>query len=136
MSSNGFNGPLVLAILDGWGINKSKKGNAILAAKTPNFNNFKKNYPNSQLIASGKKVGLPDNQRGNSEAGHLNLGAGRVVAQDSVIITQTIKSGLFFKNPAFLRGCKVPWERPAKRPNLPTGIKGMKGIKSKLFCWF
>src|SRR3989339_789627 len=102
MSSNGFNGPLVLAILDGWGINKSKKGNAILAAKTPNFNNFKKNYPNSQLIASGKKVGLPDNQRGNSEAGHLNLGAGRIVKQDVVMISAEISNGRFFKNPAFV----------------------------------
>ena len=101
--NNKFRPPMILAILDGWGINKSYAGNAIELAHKPNYDFLWQNFPHTELQASGHYVGLPAKQDGNSEAGHLNLGAGRVVAQDSVIITQTIKSGLFFKNPAFLR---------------------------------
>ncbi len=98
--------PIVLAILDGWGLTKPSKGNAIVIADTPNVDKFWDNYSHTTLQASGKYVGLPRNQFGNSEAGHLNLGAGRVVKQDSVIINDAISSGRFFKNPAFIDAIK------------------------------
>lgn len=94
--------PFLLLILDGWGIAPPSKGNAITLAKTPVISNLKANYPSTLLEASGISVGLPKNQVGNSEAGHMNLGAGRIVEQDVRIISQSINTGLFFKNPAFL----------------------------------
>ena len=96
-------GPFILVILDGWGINKPYKGNAVTLAKTPVYDSLWQNYPHTQLCASGKCVGLPPKQDGNSEAGHLNLGAGRIVEQDTVLISKAISSGVFFKNPAFKR---------------------------------
>ena len=102
MLNNNFPGPLVLVILDGWGISSHKEGNAILLGKTPVYNNLLKEYPRTQLLASGKHVGLPDNQKGNSEAGHLNLGAGRIVLQDVRTIAQAILDGTFYKNSALL----------------------------------
>jgi len=92
--------PFVLAILDGWGIYKDYNGNAITQAKTPVYDLLWKNYPHTSLIAHGKAVGLPTTQDGNSESGHLNLGAGRIVQQDTVIISKAINSGVFFKNTA------------------------------------
>ncbi|HOK94253.1 MAG TPA: 2,3-bisphosphoglycerate-independent phosphoglycerate mutase [Candidatus Pacearchaeota archaeon] len=97
---------VILIILDGWGMINEKRGNAILNAKTPNFNYYWNHFPKTQLYAHGRYVGLPDNQDGNSEAGHLNLGAGRVVVQDSVYISESIKDGTFFKNTAFLEAIK------------------------------
>ncbi|OIO46816.1 MAG: phosphoglycerate mutase (2,3-diphosphoglycerate-independent) [Parcubacteria group bacterium CG1_02_37_51] len=102
MTKQKKNTPLVLAILDGWGLSKPNKGNAITLAKTPNFDRFWKEYSHTKLKASGKDVGLPRNQFGNSEAGHLNLGAGRVVKQDSLLINNAIDKGRFSKNSAFL----------------------------------
>jgi len=93
--------PTILLILDGWGIYKNYNGNAITQAKTPVFDLLWKKYPHTELCASGKCVGLPEEQDGNSEAGHLNLGAGRIVGQDTVAISKAINSGTFFKNPAF-----------------------------------
>jgi 2,3-bisphosphoglycerate-independent phosphoglycerate mutase len=94
--------PLVLAILDGFGVADDSPGNAITQARTPIIDELVINFPHTTLNASGKAVGLPHDQRGNSEAGHMNLGAGRVVAQDSLYITEAIQDGSFFKNPAFL----------------------------------
>lgn len=96
-----LNGPLVLAILDGWGIAPPSAGNAVTLARTPTVNSWSA-YPHTQLAASGLAVGLADAQDGNSEAGHMNLGAGRVVAQDDSRISQSINNGTFFRNPAFL----------------------------------
>ena len=96
------NKPIVLAILDGWGISPEKKGNAIALAKTPNFDKYWAAYPKTQLSASGESVGLPHNEPGNSEAGHLNLGAGKIVIQELPAIDLNIASGAFFTNPAFL----------------------------------
>ena len=101
MSSGKFNGPLVLIILDGYGLSPYNEGNAIALAKKPVLDDLNKNYPHTELTASGLKVGLPKNQRGNSEAGHMNLGAGRIAEQDVVIIDKAIKDGTFFKNSAF-----------------------------------
>ncbi len=94
--------PHVLAILDGWGIAPASKGNAISLAHTPAFDYLWKRFPHTQLTASGTAVGLPAGRDGNSEAGHMNIGAGRVVPQDAVLINQHIADGTFFKNPALL----------------------------------
>jgi len=85
-------------ILDGWGINNRSEGNAIVKAKTPNFDRLLRHYPSTCLEASGLAVGLPEGQMGNSEVGHLNLGAGRIVYQELTRINQDIKSGGFFEN--------------------------------------
>ena len=94
--------PLMLMILDGWGLNPEKKANAILNANTPNYDKLMKEFPNTILEASGLAVGLPEGQMGNSEVGHLNIGAGRIVYQDFTRISQDIKSGGFFKNPVLV----------------------------------
>lgn len=98
--------PLVLIILDGWGLSKHEKGNAIALAKTPVIDGLSKKYPHIELEASSNDVGLPIGLPGNSEAGHMNIGAGRVVEQDAVIISKSINNGTFFKNPAFLQAAK------------------------------
>src|SRR4030042_1301394 len=90
--------PICLIILDGWGITDKSEGNAITLAKTPNMSKFLKFYPNTVLLASGEAVGLPDGQMGNSEVGHLNIGAGRIVYQELTRITKSIKDGDFFNN--------------------------------------
>lgn len=92
--------PLVLAIMDGFGINPEQKGNAIAAAKTPNLDRYFKEYPLTRIGASGMDVGLPDGQMGNSEVGHTNIGAGRVVYQELTRITKSISDGDFFENSA------------------------------------
>ena len=94
--------PLILTILDGWGISPEKQGNAIAQANTPNINTIEKFYPAISLQASGIAVGLPWEEGGNSEVGHLNLGAGRVVYQSLPRIMLAIRDGSFFSNPAFL----------------------------------
>jgi len=93
--------PLILIILDGWGLAQPNKGNAITLAKTPTMDYLSKNYPYTTLCASGDCVGLPKGQDGNSEAGHLNLGAGRIVKSDDVIINEEIANGKFFKKKVF-----------------------------------
>jgi len=95
--------PLILIILDGWGIASPNAGNAISLAKTAIFNDLMAKYPSSSLFADGEYVGLPKGQVGNSEAGHMNIGAGRVVEQDAVRINNSIKNGTFYKNSAFLQ---------------------------------
>jgi len=92
--------PLMLMILDGWGINKNpEQKNAITAATPENFYRLQKEYPHSELEASGEAVGLPDGQMGNSEVGHLNIGSGRVIYQPLVEISKDIREGTFFENP-------------------------------------
>ncbi|MEE0979525.1 MAG: 2,3-bisphosphoglycerate-independent phosphoglycerate mutase [Muribaculaceae bacterium] len=89
----------LLMILDGWGIGNKGAGDVISSTETPYWDYLLKNYPNSQLQASGENVGLPDGQMGNSEVGHLNIGAGRVVYQDLVKINKAIKEGTIAQNP-------------------------------------
>ena len=93
--------PCMLMILDGWGINPSPRGNAVLAADTPNLDRLFAEYPHTQLLCSGEAVGLPAGYMGNSEVGHLNLGAGRVVYQDLMRINLSIRDGSFFNNRLF-----------------------------------
>jgi 2,3-bisphosphoglycerate-independent phosphoglycerate mutase len=92
--------PVMLMILDGFGITDKVDGNAIMAANKPNYDRLYKEYPYTQLSASGMDVGLPEGQMGNSEVGHLNIGAGRVIYQELTRITKAIKDGDFFDNEA------------------------------------
>lgn len=94
---------VTLIILDGWGLSKNKFGNAIVSAGTPNLDKLKKRYAYTTLKASGEAVGLPKGQMGNSEVGHLTLGAGRTIFQDLVKIDKEIESENFFKNPQILK---------------------------------
>lgn len=112
--------PIALIIMDGYGINPETKGNAIYEAKTPYLDSYFKNYPNSQLSASGLSVGLPDGQMGNSEVGHTNIGAGRVVYQMLVKITKDIEDGVFFENEALKKSMQA-----AKDNNKALHIMGL-----------
>ncbi|HLX44574.1 MAG TPA: 2,3-bisphosphoglycerate-independent phosphoglycerate mutase [Bryobacteraceae bacterium] len=94
--------PLVLTILDGWGYSPSLEGNAIAAARKPNYDRLLREYPNTLVQTSGPSVGLPEGQMGNSEVGHLNIGAGRVIHMDVTRIDLMIASGDFFKDPTLL----------------------------------
>jgi len=93
--------PIVLLILDGWGMGPNNAGNAIARAKTPNMNRFWLSYPHTQLLASGEAVGLPHGEDGNTETGHLNIGAGRIIYQDLPRINMSIADGSFDHTPAF-----------------------------------
>src|SRR5438093_10135189 len=95
--------PVLLVVLDGWGNSASREGNAILLQGTPNLDKLAERFPVSQLHTSGLAVGLPEGQMGNSEVGHTNLGAGRVVYQDLVCINRAIESGAFFYDEAMRR---------------------------------
>src|SRR3989344_4672879 len=90
--------PVVLCVLDGWGMAPDSPGNAITRANPINFNKLWFSYPHTLLSASGLAVGLPENVVGNSEVGHLNLGAGRIVLQDLLRIDLSISNGTFYQN--------------------------------------
>lgn len=102
--------PVVLMVLDGWGWREDKAGNATKSAHTPNFDRLWKHYPHSLVNTTGLAVGLPDNVMGNSEVGHMNIGAGRVVYQDLTRINETIKDGSFYQNPVLLSACNTAKE--------------------------
>ncbi|MDD2842228.1 MAG: 2,3-bisphosphoglycerate-independent phosphoglycerate mutase, partial [Tolumonas sp.] len=95
--------PLALIIMDGWGYSEKKEGNAVAAANTPNLNALCAKYANTLISGSGMDVGLPDGQMGNSEVGHVNIGAGRVVYQELTRVTKEIRDGDFFKNDALCK---------------------------------
>ena len=94
--------PLVLTILDGWGFSPTVEGNAIAAASKPNYDRLLREYPNTLVHTSGPSVGLPEGQMGNSEVGHLNIGAGRVVYMDVTRLDMMISSGEFFSQPLLI----------------------------------
>jgi len=96
---------VVLVICDGWGVREEREGNAIALARTPSYDRLVRNFPYTILSASGEDVGLPAGQMGNSEVGHLNLGAGRMVPQDILRIDLAIRDGSFFGNAALLALC-------------------------------
>src|SRR5258705_10486772 len=104
-TSRGGRTPVVLIVLDGWGFRAAREGNAVELGRTPTWHRLWERAPRTLLDASGLPVGLPKGQMGNSEVGHLNLGAGRVVPQDLVRISQAIESGEFFRIPALLELC-------------------------------
>jgi 2,3-bisphosphoglycerate-independent phosphoglycerate mutase len=114
--------------LDGFGINPRKEGNAVANAATPNLDKLLKNYPNSRLSMSGVDVGLPDGQMGNSEVGHMILGAGRIVYQDLTLIHKDIDDGTFYKNPVLLDALR---KTKAKSNRLHLlGLLGDGGVHS------
>ena len=113
---------VVLVVLDGWGYRAERDGNAIALAQTPTWDALTARYPKTLLSASGLAVGLPEHQIGNSEVGHLNLGAGRVVMQDLVRIDRAIADGSFFRNRAFVDACQK-----AKRNNGTLHLVGLIG---------
>lgn len=106
--------PVVLVILDGWGYRPDSQGNAIAQAKTPNISSLWTAYPHTLIDTSGKAVGLPDGQMGNSEVGHLNLGAGRIVPQELVRISDAVEDGSILQNPALVKVCDVVKQRQSK----------------------
>ncbi len=103
--------PLVLTILDGWGYSPAIEGNAIAAANKPNYDRLLREFPNTLVQTSGKSVGLPEGQMGNSEVGHLNIGAGRVIHMDVTRIDLMISSGDFFRDPTLLAAMHYARER-------------------------
>ena len=99
--------PVVLCILDGWGLRAETDHNAIALARTPNWDRMMNTYPAAHLDASAQEVGLPEGQMGNSEVGHMNLGAGRVVMQDLPRINAAVSSGEIASNPELVKFIKV-----------------------------
>jgi 2,3-bisphosphoglycerate-independent phosphoglycerate mutase len=98
--------PVVLVILDGWGYRQATEGNAIAAANTPVIDSLWSAYPRTLIRTSGKAVGLPEGQMGNSEVGHMNIGAGRVVKQELMRITDAVEDGSLLSNPALVKVCQ------------------------------
>jgi 2,3-bisphosphoglycerate-independent phosphoglycerate mutase len=106
--------PVILCIMDGYGIRSNPHGNAIMEAKKPNLDKYFKEYSYTEINASGEYVGLPDGQMGNSEVGHLNLGAGRIVYQSLTLLNKAVKDGTFYKNTAYLNAIKHVKENNSK----------------------
>jgi len=120
---------VALVILDGWGLAPPGPGNAISLAETPVFDRLWDSYPHTQLSAQGRDVGLPDGQMGNSEVGHLNLGAGAIVKQDLARIDDAIADGSFFENEALLEACERARNSPRGRLHL-LGLVSDGGVHS------
>jgi 2,3-bisphosphoglycerate-independent phosphoglycerate mutase len=120
---------LALVILDGWGLAEPGLGNAISLAKTPVFDRLWERFPHTQLSAQGRDVGLPDGQMGNSEVGHLNLGAGAIVKQDLARIDDAVADGSFFENEALLAACERARNSPRGRLHL-LGLVSDGGVHS------
>lgn len=106
--------PVVLVILDGWGYRPDIQGNAIAQAKTPNIDSLWTVYPHTLIDTSGRAVGLPDGQMGNSEVGHLNIGAGRIVPQELVRISDAVSDGSIVENSALVQVCEAVQQRHSK----------------------
>lgn len=106
--------PVALIILDGFALREETHGNAVAQAKKPNFDRYWSRYPHTLLRASGEAVGLPEGQMGNSEVGHLNIGAGRIVYQDLTRVTKAIRDGSFFENETFLGAIRHVKEHGSK----------------------
>lgn len=121
---------VILAILDGWGISPPGPGNAIALAKTPNYDSLLASFPHTQLRAAGQSVGLPRGEDGNSETGHLNLGAGKIVYQDLARINMSIADGIFFKNKTLL-GAIEHAKNNNSRIHL-MGLVGAGGVHSSI----
>jgi 2,3-bisphosphoglycerate-independent phosphoglycerate mutase len=118
----------LLMILDGWGIGDGSKSDIVATAPTPFMDSLVEKYPNSQLLASGENVGLPDGQMGNSEVGHLNIGAGRVLYQDMVKITKAIRDKSLWENPQIVKAYNYAKENNKKVHMI--GLIGPGGVHS------
>lgn len=121
---------VILAVLDGWGISAPGPGNAISQANTINMNRFMATYPHTQLLASGEAVGLPRGEDGNTETGHLNLGAGRIVYQDLVRINLSIADGTFFSNQVLLSAIQHAQKNNSNLHYM--GLIGAGGVHSNI----
>src|SRR5579871_7015830 len=110
----------ILVIMDGWGLGKVKSSDAIQHAKTPFVSSLYNKYPHTTLVTCGEAVGLPDGQMGNSEVGHLNLGAGRIVYQELQRINVAVRNGSFAKNEVLLNAIRF-----AKNNNKPLHLLGL-----------
>lgn len=106
--------PLALIIMDGWGLSEKKEGNAIYLAQPKNYLKFMKNYPHTELKCSGTAVGLPEGTQGNSEVGHLHIGAGRIVFQPLTMINNAIENRSFFENKILVEAVKQAKEKKKK----------------------
>ncbi|NJK99792.1 MAG: 2,3-bisphosphoglycerate-independent phosphoglycerate mutase [Spirulinaceae cyanobacterium RM2_2_10] len=126
--------PAVLVILDGWGYRDAADGNAIALAKTPVMDSLWQTYPHTLIRTSGKDVGLPDGQMGNSEVGHLNIGAGRIVPQELVRITDAVNDGSLLQNQALVEMCRAVRDRGGKLHFL--GLCSEGGVHSHLLHLF
>ena len=122
--------PIILTILDGYGYSENQEGNAIFKAKTPHLDYLFNTYPHCLLEASGKEVGLPEGQMGNSEVGHQNIGAGRIVFQQIQIINNAIENGSFFNNEQFLKLFNFIKQKKSKLHLV--GLVSDGGVHSKL----
>jgi 2,3-bisphosphoglycerate-independent phosphoglycerate mutase len=122
--------PVVLVILDGWGYRPDIHGNAIAQAQTPNIDSLWAAYPHTLIDTSGRAVGLPDGQMGNSEVGHLNIGAGRIVPQELVRISDAVKDKSILNNPALVKVCVDVQQRQSKLHIL--GLCSDGGVHSHL----
>ena len=122
--------PVVLVILDGFGTNPSKTNNAVAQASTASLDSYFSRYPHTTLNASGPAVGLPDGQMGNSEVGHLTLGAGSIIRQDAVCISDSIQSGEFYRNEAFQSS--IEHAKSRQRPVHLIGLVSDGGVHSQL----
>ena len=118
--------PFVLCVIDGWGVSERQEGNAIALAHTPNMSTWRTLYPYTTLAAAELAVGLPEGQMGNSEVGHLNIGAGFVVYQDSTRISESIRDESFFKNPVLTAACRHAKEHGTRLHLL--GLLGPGGV--------
>ena len=121
---------VILIILDGWGHGLKTKANAILAARTPCMDSLYMDYPNAELLTSGEHVGLPDGQMGNSEVGHLNIGAGRIVYQDLVKINKAIREKTIDTNPMLLETFSYLKQEKGRRALHLIGLVSDGGIHS------
>ena len=126
--------PVVLMILDGYGLNKTHEGNAVYEAKKPVMDRLMKECPFVEGQASGLAVGLPEGQMGNSEVGHLNMGAGRIVYQQLTLITKSIRDGEMLKNPVLVKNMKAAIDA-GKAIHL-MGLVGTGGVHSHADHWF
>ena len=127
--------PVLLCIMDGFGwVPNETYGNAVVAAKTPHLDALMEKYPMTTIDASGMAVGLPDGQMGNSEVGHTNMGAGRIVYQQLTLITKSIRDGEMFKNPVLVKNMKAAIEA-GKSIHL-MGLVGTGGVHSHADHWF
>ena len=114
--------PVMLMILDGWGIRQADQANAVTLARTPNLDGLAADYSFTQLRTSGDAVGLPDGVMGNSEVGHLNIGAGRIVFQDLLRIDHAIRDGVFFANPAINKGIESALSKDKPPVSVPLSL--------------
>src|SRR5262245_26328154 len=120
---------VALIILDGWGLADPGPGNAVSQAETPFFDSLWERFAHTTLSAGGRDVGLPDGQMGNSEVGHLNLGAGTVVKQDLMRIDEAVANGSFFDNPVLRAACEKARESSRGRLHL-MGLVSDGGVHS------